>query len=68
MIHFLKEVEHDNQLSVRMGWISEVSEERRWYEEDGMSRRQFEYMHRGDRNLDLTKERSFARLVHFIKR
>ena len=31
-------------------------------------RRQYESMHRDDRNLDLTKERSFARLVQFLKR
>ena len=31
-------------------------------------RRQYEPMHKDDRNLDLTKERSFARLVQFLKR
>ena len=31
-------------------------------------RRQYEPMHRDDRNLDLTKETSFARLVQFLKR
>lgn len=31
-------------------------------------RRQYEPMHRDDRNLDLTKERSFARLAPFLKR
>lgn len=31
-------------------------------------RRQYESMHRDDRNLDLTKGRSFARLVQFLKR
>lgn len=31
-------------------------------------RRQYESTHRDDRNLDLTKERSVARLVQFLKR
>lgn len=31
-------------------------------------RRQYKPMHRDDRNLDLTKERSFARLAPFLKR
>lgn len=61
MIHFLEEIEHDNQLECEHGTDMRGFRRR----ED---RRQYEPMHRDDRNLDLTKERSFARLVQFLKR